>query len=113
MLTGQINIRDFQKVSILIVTQRRPGMEKREQLIALVMFSHAEIHRFADLLELPERSQVGLVDRWSPHDVLAHLAEEHRRLAGRMEHMSTNRNEEEPEEFDGINAATWEAYRDR
>ena len=88
-------------------------MEKKQKLIDLLKFCHAEIHRLADQLDSEERNRVGLVDHWSPHDVLAHLAEEHKRLADRLEQINTNRNEQELLAFDGVNAATWEAYRGR
>ena len=68
-------------------------MTQKSDLIAAVQFAYDETLAFAGKLNEAELSTPGLVDRWTAHDVLAHLADSNRQMA---ETLAAGRGGEEP-----------------
>lgn len=55
-------------------------MTQKFDLITAIQFAYDETLAFAGTLSEAERLTAGLVDRWTAHDVLAHLADSNRQL---------------------------------
>jgi len=87
-------------------------MEMKSQLRKLVQRSHHEIRRFAETLTPEEQAACGAPDDWTARDVIAHLVEEKRRVAERLDAARLDLPVEESENFEIENAKTWEAYKD-
>ena len=68
-------------------------MTQKTALIAAIHFAYDETMSFAGKLSEAELSTPGLVDRWTAHDVLAHLADSNRQMA---ETLAAGRRGEEP-----------------
>jgi hypothetical protein len=59
-------------------------MVRKADLIALLEVAQEEILRFRSTFSQDERNLSGTVDQWMPRDILAHIGERQRRLAGRI-----------------------------
>ena len=88
-------------------------MELKSKLIALIeRASQEEQALFAKLSE-EERAVRGEPDRWSPKDVIAHLAGWRGRMAQNLAAVARGEAPARYDDFEAVNAREFEEYRDR
>jgi hypothetical protein len=84
-------------------------MTQKSDLTAAIQFAYDETLAFAGKLSEAELSTPGLVDRWTAHDVLAHLADSNRQVA---ETLAAGRRGEQPP-AGSSNAEVYQRYKDQ
>jgi hypothetical protein len=88
-------------------------MTLKEKLVALIESISAEEQAlFANLSET-ERTARGEPDRWSPKDVITHMAAWKERLSENLALAARGKSPMRYEDFDAVNARDFEAYRDK
>lgn len=88
-------------------------MELKSKLIELVERAFQEERTLYDKLSEAERSVVGQPDRWSPKDVIVHLAGWKARLAGNLVMAANGGTPVRYDDFEAVNAKEFEENRDR
>jgi hypothetical protein len=83
----------------------------KERLQKLLKIRYEEQLRFFETLTEEERTGVGSADAWSPKDVMAHVVESDALLADWFIDPEGQEFDEE-EDYEAINARTWEKYQD-
>ena len=88
-------------------------MELKSKLIEVIEQASKEEQALFARLSEDERSVRGEPDRWSPKDVIAHLAAWKTRLAENLAVAARGETPVRDEDFEAVNARDFEEYRDR